>query len=277
MKRWLSGALLVFCVGFGGVARGEFVDRVLLERAKPFLQLVDVVAVNRTASPHCWVDHAVLGNLIMGSDTVGLVMVQRLHDKYRSVSGFVRGSLWSIGVDPDFPEPLEIYSCSLYEMLNRYVNGESVRVLDGRRNGQLEVVEIMGYTTLNDLEIFPLSELKLMYFFVNGEREFFFNEAGQVVYPYYTYWENPDLKPVHLLALELQEPSTKFKVETITIAEFFELFKNQQGDELHEIWEAGVRPEDNLARKNNPLNINTAPEYENYRKNLRKHLLLELE
>lgn len=264
-KKLIQGLIIVNFL-LAGHASAEFIDAQLLEKAKPFLEMVGVAVVNRSPRTDCRVDHSILGNLIMNSDKAIEVMTDRLSD-IRFTSPVVRGFLWTLGIDPDYPEPLELWSCKLYEMLLRFVNGETVNVIDGNEAGSVHWMEVMGYRTFNDARIMPLEQMTITYYLVNGEREYFFNESGQIVYPYYTL--SLFLKPAHLEKLKYEKPDTSLEMRQITLAEFFHRMKNQEPDVSHEIWEMGLTPENNMARlQKDYVDINTAPEYEEYRRKL---------
>jgi len=244
--------------------QASFVDRELLEKAKPFLDIIRFSVVNRAPRMDCRVDHPVLGNLIVNDKTVELALGERLEDiRFSPNAHHPRGFLLSIGVDPDFPEPLEIYPCSGYEMLKRYVDGETVNII--RENTKTQYVTVNDHEIRLDMVIVPLSELEVTYYIINGEREYFFDEQGKIVFPYYLPYDETWSLPAHLLGLKLKNPDVKIKEESITLAQFFELMKKQDADTSHELWNRRQLPENNISRVYSPLDYNTAPEYEKVR------------
>jgi len=245
-------------------AAWAFIDRQLLQKAKPFLELTQLLVVNRSPRMDCRVNHPVLGNLIANDYLSSLTLQQQLDDdRFLPNAAYYRGFLWSIGVDPDFPEPLEIYSCSAYEMLKRYVDGENVNII--RNNPHLEDVVVNGYETVTLMVLAPLSELQVVYYLVDGEREYFYDKEGKTVFPYYFAYDERLFKPAHILRLMLENPGIKVTHESISLSRFFQLMREQDANTSHELWNRWQLPEDNLLRVHNPLDPSTAPEYQQVR------------
>jgi hypothetical protein len=268
LKRYFSFLLstqmvLMMC----SPALASFIDRELLEKAKPFLEMTDLMVTNRVPRTDCRVDHPVLENLIANNQETGLILAQRMDDdRFNPSAHLRRGFLWSIGVDPDFPEPVEIFFCSAYEMLKRYVDGENVHIIKPAKNFNFEWITVNGYETLIDLEIAPLSELEVVYYTVDGEREYFYDEEGRTVYPYYFAYDEHLIWPAHLERLHIENPDVQIKYKYITLAQFFELMKKQDAHTSHELWDQWQLPKDNILRLQNQLDYRTAPEYERVRK-----------
>ena len=229
------------------------------------MRIARLAVVNQLPGDNCTVDHPVLNNLVLDSDIGMLLMTNRLSDKrFEPSHQEIREFLWSIGVDADFPQSLEVGECSFYDILSRYVRGEPVSVLTERSESPL--LEVMGYHTWQDLQIVPLQDLTLMYYTIHGEREYFFDEQGRIVYPYYIalYMITG---PAHLLPLMYKQPGV-VQAHKTNLAEFFERMRQQALDVSHEIWDVDVRPNDNLARIPNYLDYRAADEYQEMRKEL---------
>jgi len=280
-KRLFSFALGMQLILGASAVQASFIDRELLEKAKPFLEIIRFSVVNRAPRIDCRVDHSVLGNLIVNDKSVELAFGERLGDiRFFSTAYQTRGFLLSIGVDPDFPEPLEIYSCSGYEMLKRYVDGETVNII--RENTEEQYVKVNDRKILLDMVIVPLSELQVNYYIINGEREYFFDEQGKIVFPYYLPYDETWSIPAHLLGLNAKNPDAEIKEESITLAQFFELMRKQDADTSHELWNRRQLPENNISRVYSPLDYKTAPEYEKVRvfvdevRNLVEQMLREI-
>ena len=74
-----------------------------------------------------------------------------------------------------------IYPCSGYEMLKRYVDGETVNII--RENTEEQYVTLDDHKIRLDMVIVPLSELQVTYYIIiDGKREYFFDEQGKIVF-----------------------------------------------------------------------------------------------
>jgi len=263
-KRLFSFVLGMQLIFGASPVQASFIDRELLEKAKPFLELIRFFVVNRAPRIDCRVDHPVLGNLIVNDKSVELALGERLGDiRFLPTAYHSRGFLLSIGVDPDFPEPLEIYPCSGYEMLKRYVDGETVNII--RENTERQYLRMNDHKILLDMVVLPLSELQVNYYIVDGEREYFFDKQGKIVFPYYLPYDETWSLPAHLLGLKLKNPDAEIKEESITLAQFFDLMRKQDENTSHELWNRRQLPQNNILRVYSPLDYNTAPEYQKVR------------
>ncbi len=140
-----------------------------LEKVKEQLERVMIPVSARAIRPGCRVGHPDWDNLVAHNELGSLYKLEMFVSDDRFVSRIYQDNIKYLlpGIDPLYPEPLEIQRCSLYEMVRRYVDGENVRVL------------------FEDNTIKPISQFPVFFYRINNQKEIYQDPNGNLWQPFY--------------------------------------------------------------------------------------------